>query len=419
MELIGRGPTFDHFHLGGDRYRLEVESAIKYALPFDGGDYEPWKLLWSERAVVSSWNWLGKGTQGFLVKPSTGTARVYPVRGDQTKYIQVSGIADQACSVNQTDDRNIEMFVDRAATRWSLKMGPSGLKPEILLKPGWLGTPEWQFRFELYGGLKLEGSWIMDGAERVLKLHDAFVVDAKGNPRAASETIRDGVATITADLSGLTYPIIVDPTLGPDDPSADTRLVSAAPTTNYATSNLALNAWNINNTRTLFRFDLSSIPAGSTVDSTDLQITVYSKSLAGDRAARFHPVTSTWLEAQATWNNRLTGTAWTSAGGDFNAGVVDNVTVTNSLGVKNYVIDNTIQDCIDNSRDDFIFKFTDETDASNRNILFRQSEYGSDEPKLTVNYTAPAGEDVLLGGGLISDNVINGGGFNNFGGFGL
>lgn len=70
--------------------------------------------------------------------------------------------------------------------------------------------------------------------------------------------------------------------------------------------------------RALLAISLVGLPAGATLSEATLQI--YRQ--AGISASAGHSlfrVTEAFLAAQATWNNRLTSTAWTSAGGTFAA----------------------------------------------------------------------------------------------------
>jgi uncharacterized repeat protein (TIGR01451 family) len=66
--------------------------------------------------------------------------------------------------------------------------------------------------------------------------------------------------------------------------------------------------------RALYRFDLSSLPAGATVTNARLFLT--SRNSRSDHLANLHRVTSSWTEV-ANWT-----TPWASPGGDFDAAVL-------------------------------------------------------------------------------------------------
>lgn len=87
------------------------------------------------------------------------------------------------------------------------------------------------------------------------------------------------------------------------------------------------------NRRAFIRFDLTAVPAGATILSATLEVTVFKDT--GSRAVSLHAVTSDWNEGastptqmigggcgtaasdDATWANTGLGGAWTTAGGDF------------------------------------------------------------------------------------------------------
>src|SRR5204863_8019340 len=47
-------------------------------------------------------------------------------------------------------------------------------------------------------------------------------------------------------------------------------------------------------------------------------------------------VTSSWNEAQATWNNRMTGTPWGTAGGDINIHVIGQVSLDHTADWRSW-----------------------------------------------------------------------------------
>lgn len=95
--------------------------------------------------------------------------------------------------------------------------------------------------------------------------------------------------------------------------------------TNYASyANIAANAWTASGypffRRSLIKFDLSAIPAGSTITSATLYL--YSdpahsgtvdadgnSTLSGSNAVYFEKVTANWNETSVTWNNQPASTA--------------------------------------------------------------------------------------------------------------
>jgi hypothetical protein len=436
MTLLERYRNAETFDIGNGQVKAIIGGDIENCLSFDGGElFVPWNLRWDEGTPVGNWTWLGKGEQGYLVKPSTGTVRVYPVRGDQTKYIQISGLADKACEVNQINDKNLEIYQDKPNTRWSLKMGPLGFKPEIILKPGYTGDGTFQFRFELNGGLELQGAWIMDGETQVLKMHNPFLVDAVGVKRGVSESLDDGVVTLTASLDGLTYPVLIDPTLGPVNPNKDNYIRSGGPLGGHGqlgTMDLNTNAADM--ARIIIQFDGSSIPPGATVTNSTLEI-YYSTLLLGTPTGRttdlLRLIPTNWddnglfpgTNEESNWTNYLASgpTAWpggAGALGDTDATDLVSAVVPAVGNWLQFSPINMTQDAIDNRSGimNCMIKFQTESGVHAARFDTLESATASLRPKFTVVYFS---QDVLMGGGLFSASVLNGGSFNNFGGFGL
>jgi hypothetical protein len=88
--------------------------------------------------------------------------------------------------------------------------------------------------------------------------------------------------------------------------------------------------------RALLSFDLSLVPEGFA--PTEVNLDLFIKQLDGtantDRDATWelHALTVPFVEGQATWNSRATGTAWTSPGGDFSTTLLASLTVNSGDG---------------------------------------------------------------------------------------
>ncbi|MGQ0796536.1 MAG: DNRLRE domain-containing protein, partial [Methanobacteriota archaeon] len=104
--------------------------------------------------------------------------------------------------------------------------------------------------------------------------------------------------------------------------------------TNYgASASLLVDGRGPDRYRTLVRFDLSAIPAGAVID--DATLSLYMASGIGNPfTATVHEVTASWDEAQTTWDDRLVGTLWASAGGDYDPHVIAQVVLDNTAGWK-------------------------------------------------------------------------------------
>ena len=87
--------------------------------------------------------------------------------------------------------------------------------------------------------------------------------------------------------------------------------------------------------RTLINIDTTTIPSGSTIQSAVLTLTVKSGlgTAGATRPVAVRRVQSAFVETQATWLNRQSGTPWSAAGSDV-AEVVTSKNVTNTAGAK-------------------------------------------------------------------------------------
>jgi hypothetical protein len=97
-------------------------------------------------------------------------------------------------------------------------------------------------------------------------------------------------------------------------PSDDTYIDAGAPLNNYGTNNtFDVRPDNGADRRGLLKFDLTSIPANSTVTSATLYL--YEQGNKTGQTTYIYRVTSGWSEAAATWNS------WSAPGGDFDSGI--------------------------------------------------------------------------------------------------
>jgi hypothetical protein len=98
-------------------------------------------------------------------------------------------------------------------------------------------------------------------------------------------------------------------------PTKDTYLYLVSPDTPQDGGNMAAGyRMNTESARAILHFDLNIIPGSSTVIAASL--TIYQTSHVGNdvlfamKARRILTADVGWVEAQATWNNRATATAW-------------------------------------------------------------------------------------------------------------
>jgi hypothetical protein len=185
------------------------------------------------------------------------------------------------------------------------------------------------------------------------------------------------------------------------NPTADARILSVFPTSSFSD---LLSVYNVgtNIQRTLIQFDLSSIPAGSTVTSATLTLFQGASFFSASQSVptSVYRVTRPWSEAQTTWNVALGGTPWTTPGGDY-------VGTTGQQNVNPYL---TQSDFADGTQRTYNYTLTNLVTewvggTANNGLLLlanqpselvwqgRRESAAAFRPTLTVNFT-PGGASV-------------------------
>jgi hypothetical protein len=145
--------------------------------------------------------------------------------------------------------------------------------------------------------------------------------------------------------------------------------------------------------RTYIEFDLSSIPAGATIESATLSLYYYSWFGPSDQSETIslHKVTSSWDENTITWALQPS----------YEAGATTSTVVGNSgaYGWYSWSITSLVSGWMGGSVANYGIALKDVTETTNTAKVFYSSDYApaSLRPKLTVTYTAqsqpPAGPD--------------------------
>jgi len=188
-------------------------------------------------------------------------------------------------------------------------------------------------------------------------------------------------------------------TLQPDAAAGkDAYLNEPTPDTNYGGGSVQMKGIVNSKRHSILEFDISSIPAGATIDSA----TLFLSEQGGAQLTTGELVRMTqagWVELEATWNQYANGSNWTTSGGD--ADTTQRTTFT-TIGNGEGSVDALdaqphCQDALDN-RSGLV------------RLLIRPTETGwsvgwhssdsttaSKRPKLVVNYT-PSGGGGAAGG---------------------
>ncbi len=202
---------------------------------------------------------------------------------------------------------------------------------------------------------------------------------------------------LTSLLSIATIPIAsaAETTIQPS--SADSYMNEGAKDTNYGGETYIEvsskpSAWG--NARGILKFDLSSIPSGSTITSVTLSLYLYS-TRGTNRTYGVHKVTKNWTESGVTWNKYDGTNNWSTSGGDYAA--TASATVTAGAVYNTWVewsdsaLASDVSDFVNNSSTNFGWIIKDQTEGSSNQdwVRFYSKEHTDStlRPKLTVTYT--------------------------------
>ncbi len=157
--------------------------------------------------------------------------------------------------------------------------------------------------------LLISGIPTMKNFGLVFRGDTASVVTGGSLPAAASIYSRVNPAPAGTDATSVTLTATASTSSGSYflAPVADAQVASGNPTTNYGTSNniyIQSSSTSYGNERGWLKFDLSSIPAGATINSATLQLWNWKSAGASLDAAVYGVTDDTWTETGLTWNSQ-------------------------------------------------------------------------------------------------------------------
>lgn len=345
-----------------------------------------------------AWKRMGKG----------GLHRVGFKRGADVTYIPVG-----AANIEPAIEGNVATYHDLwPSVDVSLQVFPEGVKETIVLRDR-AATNSFVWDVVTRGCVLNDLGEFIDTLQGQIvgRLAAVAVQDANGVPGPVSLTCTAESVTMELDRAWLdsperVYPVTIDPTttIQPDATAGiDTFINSASPTTNYGTAT----SLEVSTGRSsLLKFDLSAIPSGAQIISAVLSLYCYSGynySYSGEIA----PLTAAWDETQATWNVRLTGVNWVTAGGD-----VDNTqkitfasTPTNTAALwHDWTVTSIVRNWVNGALANNGLRIS----TSSQNVYqYYSSDAASNRPKLVVVWTVKPTPTSPLGTVLAPSSIAD------------
>lgn len=183
----------------------------------------------------------------------------------------------------------------------------------------------------------------------------------------------------------------------------DVTIADDTPTTNL-NGETYLNVGEHNATvavkKSLVKFDLSAIPAASTIIDATMTLTYQGDASDNARTLNVFRVKRAWSDSQATWNVYTTGNSWTSAGCNDDTDDRDGTPVGSVAVPASPTLDTEVSITIDatavatminggaNGNNGFLLQ---NTGLNNDLLLYHSTEASTSgfRPKLVINYTPP------------------------------
>jgi hypothetical protein len=209
-------------------------------------------------------------------------------------------------------------------------------------------------------------------------------------------TATDGQFT-TSDL----VQIVVNPLTTSLTATADTYIDTGKATTNFGSAT-SLTSDGKPDLSTLLRFNTSSIPAGSTLQSASITVNVTNASAS---TYEIYELKRNWTESQATWKKANSSTNWHSAGaqGSLDRGTTVLGTVTASTtGLRTITLNAAglavVQGWVNNPSTNFGFIIQDYANGTDDDLIIssREASIAANRPQLLVSYD-PSSVPMSLG----------------------
>lgn len=216
------------------------------------------------------------------------------------------------------------------------------------------------------------------------------------NNSANTTTFTPAFSIPSPDSASLTYTLAYNKSSAPVDlvlqpSSQDARIRRGSGTTNFGSETTmivgATGTTTATINRALVQFDLSSIPAGSTINSADLELYATAKDTSADNVTEnIQRITASWTEGGATWNN-MNANFDAAVSGTFSPGTTTGVFKTSTSLVS------LVQAWVNGTYSNYGMMIKDPTESTANTAwtyATKENATTANRPILRINYTAPA-----------------------------
>lgn len=199
--------------------------------------------------------------------------------------------------------------------------------------------------------------------------------------------------------------------------AADTYLDKGNADDNFGTSTSLVvdkSGGSIGDSRAVLQFDLDSLPVGSVITGAVLQLEATANTGAFD--INVYEVTQAWQEGAssgaigaASWNERLPGTNWNTAGGDFDSAIIATLN-TAAIGQHTWDITSLVQDWYTGAKTNNGL-ILGSPDSGGETVTYDSREGGT-PPQLILQYTVvnDPPTDIAINNTSIDENIDTTGG---------
>jgi hypothetical protein len=262
----------------GGRERFVLDTAIGHYHYYDAGSPVEINTDWGNE--TGSWVDGNHASSGRILSGTTGTRRLYPRRDHMDEYVEFArpqywtGAAWANITLPARTRTGDTVTWDATAFAISVVLTGCQVKLSVTLKTAAAAKRiRWPITLT---GLTRTGWQLFSGTTVVCDIPQPTLVDAAGTERVVEAYIRNGAVEFIADVTGLTYPVVIDPPLDYQvGAAADDWWARDGDSAYFGTSGWAYSGDDSSGNydyRSGFRFTGVAVSVGATIDVAYLSL---------------------------------------------------------------------------------------------------------------------------------------------------